>query len=158
MKAAWYLFLYMMIHERFYNVYILGGKCALYMVSTWHVAPCHGYMAIHKFGFFANASIIAHSSTTAKSHWDQLAAQFESKGEQHIIHLINEIFWGTLSDSEPTPSTTDECDYTCSQQALYTWTPTPRQTHHICHYLLTSFLHECSKENPFQHQTLRHDN
>jgi hypothetical protein len=24
------------------------------MVSTWHVAPCHGYMAIHKFGFFAD--------------------------------------------------------------------------------------------------------
>jgi hypothetical protein len=46
-----------MIHERFYNVYILGGKCAPYMVSTWHVAPCYGYMAIHKFGFFADVRL-----------------------------------------------------------------------------------------------------
>ena len=65
MKAAWYLSSYMMIHERFYNVYILGGKCAPYMVSTWHVAPCHGYMAIHKFGFFADVYV----SDLPKEEW-----------------------------------------------------------------------------------------
>ena len=46
-------------------------------------------------------SVLAHTSTAAKSHWDKLSVRYEGKGEQRMLHLIDEIFWGTLSESEP---------------------------------------------------------
>ena len=46
-------------------------------------------------------SVLAHTSTTAKSHWDKLSVRYEGKGKQCMLHLIDEIFWGTLSKSEP---------------------------------------------------------
>jgi hypothetical protein len=41
------------------------------------------------------------TSTSAKTHWEKLSVCYEGKGEQQIIHLIDEVFWGTLSDSKP---------------------------------------------------------
>jgi hypothetical protein len=46
-------------------------------------------------------SVIAHTSTTAKTHWDKLSVRYEGKGEQRMLHLIDEIFRSTLSESEP---------------------------------------------------------
>jgi LTR polyprotein gag-polypeptide-like protein len=39
-------------------------------------------------------------ATTAKDYWDRLASRYEGKGEQRIVHLIDEVFCKTLSDSE----------------------------------------------------------
>ena len=41
------------------------------------------------------------TSTSAKTHWEKLSVRYEGKGEQQIIHLIDEVFRGTLSDSKP---------------------------------------------------------
>jgi LTR polyprotein gag-polypeptide-like protein len=39
-------------------------------------------------------------ASTAKECWDMLASHYEGKGEQSIVHLIDEVFCRTLSDSE----------------------------------------------------------
>jgi len=41
------------------------------------------------------------TSTSAKQCWEQLSACYEGKGEQCIIHLIDEVFCSTFSKSEP---------------------------------------------------------
>jgi transposase InsO family protein len=46
-------------------------------------------------------SVLALTSTSAKSHWTKLSIRYEGKGEQRMLHLIDEIFRGTLSESEP---------------------------------------------------------
>ena len=46
-------------------------------------------------------SVIAHTSTTAKTHWEKLSVRYEGKGEQRMLHLIDNIFRSTLSESEP---------------------------------------------------------
>jgi hypothetical protein len=46
-------------------------------------------------------SVIAHTSTTAKTHWDKLSVRYEGKGEQRMLHLIDEIFRSTLSKGNP---------------------------------------------------------
>ena len=46
-------------------------------------------------------NVIAHTSTTAKTHWDKLSVCYEGKGEQRMLHLIDEIFQSTLSKSGP---------------------------------------------------------
>jgi hypothetical protein len=46
-------------------------------------------------------SVIAHTSTTAKTYWDKLSVCYEGKGEQRMLYLIDEIFQSTLSESEP---------------------------------------------------------
>jgi hypothetical protein len=41
------------------------------------------------------------TSTSTKTHWEKLSVCYEGKGEQQIIHLIDEVFQGMLSDSKP---------------------------------------------------------
>jgi hypothetical protein len=41
------------------------------------------------------------TSTFAKSHWEKLSVRYEGREDQRIIHLIDQVFWGTLSNSEP---------------------------------------------------------
>src|SRR6266702_4795510 len=40
-------------------------------------------------------------ANTTKECWDNLSECYEGKGEQKIVYLINEVFWSTLSKSEP---------------------------------------------------------
>jgi hypothetical protein len=40
-------------------------------------------------------------ATNAKDCWDKLSERYKGKGEQKIVYLIDEVFWSTLSKSDP---------------------------------------------------------
>src|ERR1700730_19446088 len=40
-------------------------------------------------------------ATSVKEAWDALSARYNSHGEERIVELITQIFWGTFSESEP---------------------------------------------------------
>jgi hypothetical protein len=40
-------------------------------------------------------------ATNTKDCWDKLSERYEGKGEQKIVYLIDEVFWSTLSESNP---------------------------------------------------------
>jgi hypothetical protein len=41
------------------------------------------------------------TAKTAKGCWEKLSARYDGEGEQRIVHLIDEVFRATLSDTEP---------------------------------------------------------
>jgi hypothetical protein len=40
-------------------------------------------------------------ATNTKDCWDKLSECYKGKGEQKIVYLIDEVFWSTLSESDP---------------------------------------------------------